>query len=85
MATSRVAVKLKRLRQRFGISAPRVAVRTQVAWYWRALKMIAILSVSLESHFGQSGTEEELREYYALTRQHMVGAAVQAWSMRRGS
>ena len=47
MATSRVAVKLKRLRQRFGISAPRVTVRTQVAWYWRALKMIAILSLSL--------------------------------------
>lgn len=46
---------------------------------------VPILSVSLESHFGQSGTEEELREYYALTRQHMVGAAVQAWSMRRGS
>lgn len=46
---------------------------------------IPVLSVSLESHFGQSGTEEELREYYALTRQHLVGAAVQAWSMRRGN
>ena len=45
---------------------------------------IPVLSVSLEGHFGQSGTEAELREYYALTRQHMVGAAVQAWSMRRG-
>ena len=47
MATSRVAVKLKRLRQRFGISAPRVTVRTQLAWYWRVLIMIAIGSVSL--------------------------------------
>ncbi len=47
MATSSTAVKLKRLRQRFGISAPRVAVRTHLAWYWRALAMIVILSISL--------------------------------------
>ena len=47
MATSRVAVKLKRLRQRFGIRAPRVTIKTQLAWYWRALMMIVILSVSL--------------------------------------
>jgi multidrug efflux pump subunit AcrA (membrane-fusion protein) len=47
MATSSASVKLKRLRQRFGISAPRVAVRTHVAWYWRALAMIAILTISL--------------------------------------
>ncbi len=47
MATSSTSVKLKRLRQRFGISAPRVAIRTHVAWYWRALAMIAILTISL--------------------------------------
>ena len=47
MATSSASVKLRRLRQRFGISAPRLAIRTHVAWYWRALVMIAILSVSL--------------------------------------
>ena len=47
MATSAASVKLRRLRQRFGISAPKLAIRTHVAWYWRALAMIAILSVSL--------------------------------------
>ena len=47
MATSSAAVKLKRLRQRFGISAPRVAIRTHVAWYWRALATIVVLSLSL--------------------------------------
>lgn len=47
MAASGAAVKLKRLRQRFGIRAPKVAVRTHVAWYWRALAVIALLSVSL--------------------------------------
>jgi hypothetical protein len=47
MATPGVSVKLKRLRQRFGISAPRLAIKTHVAWYWRALAVIAVLSVSL--------------------------------------
>ncbi len=47
MATSGASVKFKRLRQRFGISAPKLAIRTHVAWYWRALAIIAILSVSL--------------------------------------
>ncbi|MEI7431931.1 MAG: DUF6776 family protein [Betaproteobacteria bacterium] len=47
MATSSASLKLKRLRQRFGISAPKVAIRTHVAWYWRALAMIGILSISL--------------------------------------
>lgn len=47
MAASGAALRLKRLRQRFGISAPKVAVRTHVAWYWRALAVVALLSVSL--------------------------------------
>jgi septal ring factor EnvC (AmiA/AmiB activator) len=35
------------LRHRWGIAAPRMTVRTHVAWYWRALAGIALLSVSL--------------------------------------
>lgn len=49
MATSSAALKLKRLRQRFGISAPRVAVRTHVPWYWRVLVVVLVLSISLAS------------------------------------
>lgn len=37
---------LRRLRSRFGISAPKVAVRTHIHWYWRALATIAVLSIS---------------------------------------
>lgn len=47
MATSGTSVRLKRLRRRFGISAPRLAIRTHVAWYWRLLSVVVILSVSL--------------------------------------
>lgn len=35
--SSPLALKLRRLRSRFGIAAPRVTVRTYLPWYWRAL------------------------------------------------
>lgn len=38
---------LRRLRSRFGISAPKVAVRTHIQWYWRALATIAVLTISI--------------------------------------
>ena len=47
MAASGPSVRLKRLRQRFGISAPKLAIRTHVAWYWRALSFVVILSLSI--------------------------------------
>lgn len=46
-ARSRLALKLRRLRSRFGIAAPRVAVRTHVSWYWRALGAIVVLGFAL--------------------------------------
>lgn len=38
---------IKRIRGRFGISAPKMTVRTHVAWYWRWLGLVAALAVSL--------------------------------------
>ncbi|MBK5104785.1 MAG: hypothetical protein JJE42_11100 [Burkholderiales bacterium] len=38
---------LKKVRQRFGISAPRMTVQTHVAWYWRMLGLIVVLSCSI--------------------------------------
>jgi hypothetical protein len=35
------------LRHRWGIAAPKMTVRTHVAWYWRALGLVAVLSISL--------------------------------------
>jgi len=48
-ADSRFAVRLRRWRSRFGISAPRVAVRTHIPWHLRALAAVAVLSLSLAS------------------------------------
>jgi hypothetical protein len=38
---------LKQIRQRFGIAAPRMTVQTHVAWYWRMLGLVVVLSCSL--------------------------------------
>ena len=46
-ANSRLAVSLRRLRGRFGISAPRVAVRPHVPWYLLALRSILVLGLAL--------------------------------------
>lgn len=47
IASSRLALTLRRLRSRFGISAPRVAIRTHLPWYWRALAVVALSGASL--------------------------------------
>lgn len=81
MATSGTSVRLKRLRQRFGINAPRLAIRTHVAWYWRALSVIAMLAVSLtlaawlydawRGIAGFRGNDSSVREIQSL-RNHVM-------------
>ena len=44
---SHIALKLRRLRSRFGISAPRVTVRTHVPWYWQALGVAVTGAVAI--------------------------------------
>lgn len=47
IAGSRLALMLRRLRRRFGITAPQVAVRTHVPWYLRAISIVVLTGVSL--------------------------------------
>ena len=42
-----LALKLRRLRGRFGITAPRVTVRTHVPWYWRVSWVVVTGAVAL--------------------------------------
>ena len=39
-----MARRLARFRQRFGIAAPKVTVRTELAWYWRWLGIVVVLA-----------------------------------------
>jgi len=71
---------LKKVRQRFGISAPRMMVKTHVAWYWRMLGLIAVLSCSLVlatwmydagrrfAGFDRSEVEQELSQLRASVK-----------------
>lgn len=40
-------MKWRRVRARFGISAPRLAIRPHVPWYWRAAATVVILGLAL--------------------------------------
>ena len=63
---------IKSIRRRFGISAPKMTVRTHVAWYWRWLGLTLFAAVSLAlaawmydagrrfAGFDQSEIQEEL-------------------------
>jgi len=48
---------LWKLRQRYGIAAPRVAVRTHVPWYWRwlALAVLLVCSAALAAWMYEAG------------------------------
>ena len=73
-AKSRSAVFLRRMRSRFGISARRVAIRTHVPWYWRALSIVVLSGVSLAlagwiydagqrfAGFHQTASDDEIAE-----------------------
>lgn len=73
-ASSRLALSLRRWRGRFGIAAPRVAIRTHLPWYWRALAVVVLSGVSLAlagwiydagqrfAGFHQGASEHEISE-----------------------
>lgn len=90
MAASGPSVRLRRLRRRFGIGAPKLAIRTHVAWYWQVLALVAILSVSLSfamwvydsrrQAYGATN-EDQVREIQAL-RNHVMELDAELTKMR---
>ncbi|HMX16271.1 MAG TPA: hypothetical protein PKD29_05410 [Rhodocyclaceae bacterium] len=74
LADPRSALIWRRLRSRFGISAPKVAVRTHLPWYWRAASIVVLLAISIAlagwvydagrrfAGFDRSETEQELKD-----------------------
>lgn len=80
MAVAGSALIRRRLRQRFGIAAKKVSIRSEVPWYWRALLWVIILSTSLAlaawmyetgrrfAGFNRSETDQELASLQAQVR-----------------
>jgi hypothetical protein len=80
MTVPGASANLRRLRQRFGISAPRLAIKAHVAWYWRALLGVVAISIALalaawafETGRSIAGTnrDELLQEVQSL-RSHVI-------------
>jgi len=90
LANSRAALTLRRLRSRFGVSAPRMSVRTHVPWYWRGAAIVVLLAISLAlagwiydlgrrfAGFDRSMTEQEmggLKERVAVLEEELSKAS----------
>jgi len=91
MATPGASLRLRRLRQRFGISAPKLAIRTHVAWYWRALAGIVVLSISLAlaawiydagRRIAGFQSDESIREIQSLSN-HVMELDAELTKLRR--
>jgi len=84
------AARLGKLRQRFGIAAPHVAVHSHVPWYWRWVGLAALLAVSAAgatwiydagrrfAGFDQSEVQSEL----AVTKRNLAAAQVELERLR---
>src|SRR5437773_11053263 len=79
-----------KLRQRFGIAARRVAIQSQIPWYWRWIGIAVLLGISAASAswiydagrrfagFDRSEAQEELR----ATRSALEGARAERDRLR---
>lgn len=89
---------MRALKRTFGIAAPRVAVRTHVAWYWRWTAMIALAAAVaglgwLTYHFGltfagfrqseTAGALAILNETVARQQQEIAGLRLKAAQAER--
>lgn len=85
----------RKMRQRFGISAPKVGVRSEVHWFWRALLWAAVISVSLVASrliydagmryagFDRDATAHEIADL-RVTRDRLAEQLAQAAEAARG-
>ena len=81
---------LKKLRQRFGISAPKVAVRTHVPWYlrWMLLAVLLAFSAALAAWMYDAGRrfagfdQSEVRDELAGMRRELDAARVELDRLR---
>ena len=100
MPTPAVSLKIKKFRRRFGITAPRVVVRTHVAWHWYVaggalVALVVLMMVGLALQRGDAGAmEKELESLRNQVRQldeellgfrSVAGAELSAVQMERST
>lgn len=84
MPTPAVALKLKRFRRRFGITAPRVVVRTHLPWGWLALPavLLLLLVVSLVWLFAQQDVSGDMGREIEFLRSRLNEQAEELTALR---
>lgn len=87
MPTPAVTLKLKRFRRRFGIAAPRVTVRSHIAWQWYAAGLIALVLVvgSVVWSLAQQGETSELVQEIRELRKELADRNEELANLRVGA
>ena len=86
----RVSARVWKLRQRFGIAAPRVAVTSHVPWYWRwvGFAMLVGLSAASAAWIYDAGRRyagfdsDEVQQELAVVRRELDAARAELGSLR---
>lgn len=84
MPTPAVTLKLRRFRRRFGITAPRVAVRTHIPWQWYAAGMLALtLAITaIAWSIAQRGEKAQLQQEIGRLEDRLKLAAQELQELR---
>lgn len=87
MATPAVTLKLKKFRRRFGIAAPRVAVRPHVPWQWYVAAILGggVLVAAIAWSVAQQGEASSLTKELDLTRGQLLAAQDELLRLRSTS
>jgi hypothetical protein len=76
----RALERMSKLRQRFGIAAPRVAIRSQIPWYWRWVGVAALLGIAAAAWIYDAGRRfagfdsSQVQQELAKTRDDLAEA-----------
>lgn len=87
MPTPAVSLKLKKFRRRFGITAPRVAVRPHLGWHWYAGGVLAgvVVVAALVWSVAQRGETAGLRRELDETQRLLLTAEEELLRLRSAS
>jgi hypothetical protein len=69
-----MSLRLRALRHRWGIAAPRLTVSPHVAWYWRALLVVVMVSLSLALAMWMYDAGRRFAGYEASTAESELAA-----------
>ena len=78
MPSPAITLRLRRFRQRFGVAAPRVSIRTHFCWHWYAAGLFALVFLVAAGTWWLAQHDEVAQMKAELARLHQTSAEANA-------